>query len=337
MPSRGRRHGRGSKASATPPNDAPTNADSTKPSMKPEKKPPLTHFLCIPLVNDTTRPILTASLRRFREEAGSLVRAKAEEAEAEGATRGARADYEKLLEVLEKDERAVRPVGTLHLTLGVMSLAEAKPNAADAGEKKEGDASTRDAGTERKTFADAKAFLESLDFPSLIGSTSATTQAPDEVSTHAPSNASESSPAPLRVSLKGLRSMHAPAKTSFLYTSPSDSTERVQPFCQRLKDAFVDKGMMLDEKNRGKLKLHTTVLNTIYARPGKRKGTMLDESATGTAVPEARENTETSQTIPGDEHTDQVEEDTAGVDQEGEHDGLHRGASQDAAYSVSSD
>jgi AKAP7 2'5' RNA ligase-like domain len=79
------------------------------------KRPPLTHFLCIPLVTETSKPQLGASLRQFQESVST-----------------------KFLDGLPVDStprefgtppraplispKAIRPVGTIHFTLGVMSL-----------------------------------------------------------------------------------------------------------------------------------------------------------------------------------------------------------------------
>jgi activating signal cointegrator complex subunit 1 len=71
----------------------------------------------------------------------------------------------------------------------------------------------------------------------------------------------------LSITLRGLASMHAPEKTSILYSSPVDEDQRIQTFCQRLKDAFSEAEMLV--KDTGPLLLHATVVNTIYV-PGIR-------------------------------------------------------------------
>ncbi|KAL8993757.1 MAG: hypothetical protein Q9169_006103 [Polycauliona sp. 2 TL-2023] len=57
--------------------------------------------------------------------------------------------------------------------------------------------------------------------------------------------------------------MHSPKSTSMLYTPPADISGRLYPFCEMLKERFVEGGFMVKEE-RG-LKLHATVLNTVYA------------------------------------------------------------------------
>lgn len=69
--------------------------DNTNSKSNP-KKPPLTHFLCLPLISDSNRSQISTALEQLRK------------------------DVEAHTPVPPK---AVRPVGTLHLTLGVMSLS----------------------------------------------------------------------------------------------------------------------------------------------------------------------------------------------------------------------
>lgn len=71
----------------------------------------------------------------------------------------------------------------------------------------------------------------------------------------------------LSITLRGLASMHAPEKTSILYSSPVDEDQRIQTFCQRLKDAFSEAEMLV--KDTRPLLLHATIVNTIYV-PGIR-------------------------------------------------------------------
>jgi len=71
---------------------------------------------------------------------------------------------------------------------------------------------------------------------------------------------------PLKVTLRGLESMHTPSKTSILYASPTGD-DRLYSFCKKLKDTFTEAGFILEE-NRP-LKLHATIINTVYV-PGVR-------------------------------------------------------------------
>lgn len=58
--------------------------------------------------------------------------------------------------------------------------------------------------------------------------------------------------------------MHDPKCTSILYAIPHDRTERLQRFTEALRDAFAGAGLMVAEDRP--LRLHATVVNTVYAR-----------------------------------------------------------------------
>jgi hypothetical protein len=74
------------------------------------KRPPLTHFLCIPLVTETSNPQLEASLRQFKESVSTV---PADETPPSFGTPPKLPLF---------SPKAVRPIGTIHFTLGVMSL-----------------------------------------------------------------------------------------------------------------------------------------------------------------------------------------------------------------------
>jgi activating signal cointegrator complex subunit 1 len=174
-----------------------------------QKRPPLTHFLCYPLVNETTRPEIQKSLERFREE------------------------------VAEKGvipPKAVRPVGTLHLTLGVMSVPS------------------------EEALQEEIRRLQALDLRSLLSAS-----APQQTEV-------ESIPGPLTVSLRGLVPMQSPRQTSILYATPVDATGRLQKFSEGLKSAFGEGEEACLVKDSRPLKLHATIVNTIYAKSGGRGG-----------------------------------------------------------------
>ena len=209
------------------------------------KRPPLTHFLCIPLLSSASRPQFEASSLRFREKLTSL--SPPLDPNALG--------------------RAIRPIGTIHLTLGVMSLES------------------------QERINDATTFLRELDLRSLLsrdpsrpslaedagrwdadGAASKTT-APSKAATTTTTHRTHlEAPAPLTVTLHSLTAMKQPQKTTSLYATPLDSTGRLLPFCETLRSNFVDAGFAHPE-NRP-LKLHATILNTIYAQgvgKGRRK------------------------------------------------------------------
>lgn len=181
--------------------------------MPPKTAPKrLTHFLCLPLVTSTSRPQLAKSLHAFRSDI--------KDDRLSGNPRGI-------------PEEAVRPVGTIHLTLGVMSLL--------TQERVEG----------------ALAVLRSLDIPSLLLPPPTTVSEVDGKD----KGLSKGVDLKPRVTLRGLISMHPPAKTSVLYSSPEDADGRLYTFCTKLRDALAE--FMVPETRP--LLLHATILNTVYA------------------------------------------------------------------------
>ena len=178
------------------------------------KKPPLTHFLCLPLVTASTQPQLEASLHKFRE----LVQSTNEESE----------------ESTQIPAKAIRPLGTIHFTLGVMSL------------------------TSVDRVSEAIGFLQTFDLEGMLK---------DILDEGEPS--SEDVPAfPPRMSLTSLHSMHPPKKTSILYAGPDDSSGIFVPFCGKLRDTFSAAGFLVPDDRP--LKLHATIVNTVYAKAGDR-------------------------------------------------------------------
>ncbi|EWC43550.1 hypothetical protein DRE_01437 [Drechslerella stenobrocha 248] len=130
---------------------------------------------------------------------------------------------------------AIRDFNTLHLTLGVMSLPT----------------------TEQ--LQTALSTLESLDLRRFLpAAADATTTDPR-----------------LYIDLKGVAAMSsAPSriqKCGVLMIPPVDSadatSERLYPFARAVRDHFVEAGVMQLEARP--LKLHATIVNTVYCKPGK--------------------------------------------------------------------
>lgn len=177
-------------------------------------KPPLTHFICIPLVYSITRPALEKSLTTFRNAAREL----------------------------DIPESAVRPVGSLHLTVGVMSL--------------------QTPGRIEKALE----MLQTVDIRSMRQSENETSAA----STIDPKQeTSIDTVGPIKVSLESLHSMHAPQKTSILFTAPVDTSGSLLNLCSNLRTHFTEAGLMVADDRP--MKLHATVLNTIYTKHGGRR------------------------------------------------------------------
>lgn len=272
------------------------------------KKPSLTHFLCVPLVNSISQPQLEASIRQFREHVCFASSAEAvpgqesteasqilSEPKAEDIVGDAKGQPEELRKASEDialsgassplvPEKAVRPLGSLHLTLGVMSLDEAK-------------------------LVQANALLQSLDLDNLLreatipanpyGNTNTDTQKPDT----APLNSFDTSPtqipdllnSPLKISLESLEPMQSPSKTSILYIRPQDPTNRLQTLCQAIRTIFTDAGLLIPDTRP--LKLHATIVNTIYIK-GRKKKSKGSERTAKSATEETTNDRTTKDTTP---------------------------------------
>jgi activating signal cointegrator complex subunit 1 len=204
------------------------------------KRPPLTHFLCLPLVTASSRPQLEASIETFRKNVSP-------EQTTNIATR--------------IHPKAIRPVGALHCTLGVMSL-------------------------DNSNLQKAIDLLQNLDISNLLSSATPTSNPPlSTPSTQIPpeSNKPATHGQPIKISLTGLSSMHSPTNTSILYIPPSDPTQRLYPFCLALQQLFQNEGFLLPD-NRD-LKLHATIVNTIYAKGRKKKAAPKQDGKASSADP----------------------------------------------------
>nr|POE65945.1 hypothetical protein CFP56_57635 [Quercus suber] len=185
------------------------------------QRPALTHFLCLPLVTAESKPQLQASLAAFSEAVS------AEDSETA-------LDPDAALPTIHP--KAIRPVGALHCTLGVMSL--------DAQRRHE-----------------AVSFLNTLNVAEIVR------QGLDAESTPGMGVLDQ----PIQINLKGLQSMHTPSETSILYSAPSDPTNRLLPVCLSIQKLFQDENFLVSDDRE--LKLHVTIVNTIYAKSKMRKTT----------------------------------------------------------------
>jgi activating signal cointegrator complex subunit 1 len=71
----------------------------------------------------------------------------------------------------------------------------------------------------------------------------------------------------LSISLKGLHAFQNAEKTSVLYAPPVDTEGILHKFCEQIKAAFQEAGLMAKEDRS--LVLHATVVNTIYVKDGR--------------------------------------------------------------------
>ena len=198
----------------------------------------MTHFLCLPLITDANRPPLSAALSKLRQ------------------------DVENLTPVPPK---AVRPVGTLHLTLGVMSLSSEQLD--DVSKHLQ----ELDIGQVLRGITTQKLAEEAYDTPTVsenFGPVAHLNLDPSD-----PALAPD--PGSLVIELTGLVPMQKPKQTSILYAEPRDASRRLLRFASSVKGSFEQNGWVVHDDRP--LRLHATVLNTIYAKPrgrgrGKGKG-----------------------------------------------------------------
>ncbi|KAK7977540.1 hypothetical protein PG988_005030 [Apiospora saccharicola] len=201
-------------------------------------RPAPTHFLCIPLVTSQSRQQLVSALASFGSDVTSP-------------------------QSFGLPGEAIRPVGTLHLTLGVMSFP-----------KNEG----LDKATELlKTLAPRQVL------GSIVKAQEAQAQETESKDMDKDKNTDPhqplQQPPPLSVTLKGLHSMQPTlSKAAVLYSPPVDPDEILHKFCERIKQTFQQAGIMAEEDRP--LLLHATIVNTIYVK-GEKKGQGEAEAATG--------------------------------------------------------
>ncbi|KAK8133929.1 hypothetical protein PG984_005941 [Apiospora sp. TS-2023a] len=201
-------------------------------------RPAPTHFLCIPLVTSQSRQQLVSALASFGSDVTSP-------------------------QSFGLPGEAIRPVGTLHLTLGVMSFP-----------KNEG----LDKATELLKTLAPRRILDSI----IKAQTQAQETESKDMDKYKDKNMDPhqplQQPPPLSVTLKGLHSMQPTlSKATVLYSPPVDPDGILYKFCERIKQTFQQVGIMAEEDRP--LLLHATIVNTIYVK-GEKKGQEA-EAATG--------------------------------------------------------
>lgn len=198
---------------------AALTSDRLSAKMPPKLTP--THFLCIPLAGAQ----LATALAAFRADVTSPMS-------------------------FGLPEDAVRPLGTLHLTLGVMAL-------------------------KRDGVEQAVDILKGLRLKDILSETRLAKEANTSTSVLALSsggivNTESSRPEGLTLTIRGLHSIQPPAKAAVLYASPSDPEGILYDFCKRLQRPFQESGLMIDEIRP--LLLHATIINTIYVKNNSASG-----------------------------------------------------------------
>lgn len=179
-----------------------------------EKRPPLTHFLCLPLVNLTSIPQLEASIAAFKKENPPVPVADLLQSHGQPSTDASRPSI---------PDGAIRPLGTLHLTLGVMSLPS------------------------QRRLDEATSFLRSLDLAKLMQEAGQVALRKKKQNAPQPANEVAKSSKELSISLESLHALPRAKSATVLHASPVDSTGRLYPFCLMLREKFLEAGFLIGE------------------------------------------------------------------------------------------
>jgi activating signal cointegrator complex subunit 1 len=212
---------------------------------KREMRPPLTHFLCLPLVNDISLPQLESSLSTFKAAIPSVPHS-----DDNGSVQ-----QQVCSELPLIPDGAVRPVGTLHLTLGVMSLPTKEQleevieffHSLDlASIMHEAEEIAKKSRRSRKRSSSPR---HQSDFTGAVGereeiqSSRRLEHEGDSASAIVPQGTYE----PLTISLESLHALPRGRAATVLHAAPVDSTSRLYPFCVLLRNKFLEAGYLQGE------------------------------------------------------------------------------------------
>lgn len=144
--------------------------------------------------------------------------------------------------------RFIRPIGSIHLTLGVMSL------------------------TEPSRLREAVDYFNGLDLAAmLLRVTGGHCDGNSSIwGAEGDAERSQQAQQPLRMKMTSLSTIYPEHSTSALFATPHvlppHSPDALLDFCSELKSVFTSAGFLLPEPpHKRDLKLHATVLNTLYA------------------------------------------------------------------------
>ena len=179
----------------------------------------------------------------------------------------------------------MRPLGTLHLTLGVMSFP------GEEGRDRLGravtllkDLSLREMLIEaRRKVKERLGGIEALADPIVEKGRREEEKGVDASSVGAVKLDEEEE---LRISLKGLGSFQSLKKARVLYALPVDPLGLLRTFCEVVLGMFRKEGFVVDDGDSA-LVLHATILNTIYV---KKDRSSEEVAPAGTEEKEATEN-----------------------------------------------
>ncbi|EEH40631.1 hypothetical protein PAAG_02607 [Paracoccidioides lutzii Pb01] len=176
-----------------------------------------THFLSLPLVNQTSIAQLASSLAEFKDAIPLRP-----------LPVSARLPDRPLV-----PDAALKPLGTLHLTLGVMSLST------------------------KERLEEALQFLKSLDLEAMLRDVESQTKSQAKTAgtrAKAETVMGAAADAPVEPFIINLTSLHAlpnARAATVLYANPVDCTARLYPFCVSLRNKFINAGFMEQEIIKG--------------------------------------------------------------------------------------
>ncbi|RHZ50067.1 uncharacterized protein CDV56_103609 [Aspergillus thermomutatus] len=212
---------------------------------KREKRPPLTHFLCLPLVNDISLPQLESSLSTFKTAIPSV-----SHSDDNGSVQKQVSAERPLI-----PDGAVRPIGTLHLTLGVMSLPTKERleeaiqffHSLDlASMMHEAEEIAKKSKRYRKRSSTPR---HQSDFTGAVGERedSHSSRRLEHEGDSASAIVSRDTYEPLTISLESLHALPRARAATVLHAAPVDSTSRLYPFCVLLRNKFLEAGFLQGE------------------------------------------------------------------------------------------
>lgn len=229
--------------------------------LMPAPRPKLTHFLCLPLVNSASHPQWQTSLKQL-------------------------IDNVKAANVPGITSDVIRPLSTLHITIGVLSLLtpELEQAARALLHGNEVDRVLRELlkpiksnDTMEKLPTDAKPQPIPFPPPPLLPGRATDSNSSATAALAAVSNTSPEPPPPLTTSFYGLQAMRSPTSTTVLFVSPTDPDSRIHHLCISLQRLFQAANLLVPD-NRP-LTLHATIINTIYASSSSKSKSIMSEGS----------------------------------------------------------
>lgn len=216
-------------------------------------KPALTHFLCLPLVTSASRPQWQASLQKLESDIASSP------------------------SLQDLRFGACRPLGTLHLTFGLLSL--------ETEEKKQAASDLLLSFSFIRNVVDRKVDSSrpaSVTSSSIIQRSNLTRTKSSKVSAIEQQTLyPKPEVLPFFITLSGLHSTGPPSSTTVLYASPDDPLLRVHNLCASIRELFKSANLLVQEDRP--LLLHATIINTIYNRPRDRCDTKGESAGHGSS------------------------------------------------------